>query len=105
MDELSVANGWEDGLLINEKKPREEWLRVRDWRKVVEDWKINWMLVDRGEKINGILMQADSGWALVHLDPGYAIWWKGTPENTPWTERYGIEPSLFKTEIGGSQRR
>jgi len=28
MDELSVVNGWEDGFLINEKKPREEWLRV-----------------------------------------------------------------------------
>ena len=81
-DELSVANGWPDGYLKPFGTP------VRDWRKVIDAWKINWLFLESGEKINEILAQRNSGWALIYDDGAFLIWLKRTTANLPWIEKY-----------------
>ena len=83
MDELSIANGWPEGFLQPRGTP------VPDWREAVERWNIQWLFLERGEKINAKLAAPDSGWVLVYADPSFLIWLKDTPENRPWIERYG----------------
>ena len=84
-DELSVANGYPDAFLKPYGTP------VRDWRKVVEEYGINWLfLPTEGELIHEKLLRGEEkGWVLIYLDPGYAIWMKDTPQNRPWIEKWG----------------
>lgn len=82
MDELSIANGWPDGRLAPYGTP------VTDWRKVVEKWKVNWLFVEKSEKIDEKLRSGEEkGWLLIYEDLQYAIWLKDTPENRLWREK------------------
>jgi len=91
MDELSIAKGAESAhgerlYLMPYRTP------LRDWRAVVDAWRINWMILERGEEVNRTLARPGSGWALIYADPGYAIWLKRTPGNRPWIDKYEIPP-------------
>jgi hypothetical protein len=81
-DELSVANGYPDAFLKPYGTP------VRDWRKVVEEYGINWLFIPRGELIHEKLLSGEEkGWVLIYLDRAYAIWMKDTPQNRPLIEK------------------
>jgi hypothetical protein len=83
-DELSVANGYPDAFLKPYGTP------VRDWRKVVEQYGINWLFIPKGELIHEKLLRGEEkGWVLIYQDWTYAIWMKDTPQNRPWIEKYG----------------
>jgi len=86
MDEISIDRAAEgEGLRISPFNTP-----IRDWRAVVEHWGINWMFLERAAETNRALSRPDSGWALIYLDGGYAIWIKRRPENQPWIEKYEI---------------
>jgi hypothetical protein len=102
MDELSVVKGAEAApgqklYLMPYKTP------LRDWRQVIEHWRINWLFLERGEEMNPILAKPASGWALVYADPGYVIWLKRTPANFPWLEKYEIPTEVGESGVPGAQ--
>lgn len=90
-DELSVANGYPDAFLKPYGTP------VRDWRKVVEEYGINWLFIPKGELIHEKLLSGEEkGWVLIYLDQAYAIWMKDTPQNRPWIDEVRKEAVGFR---------
>ena len=90
IDELSVGNAcpWDDGVLKNPDLPPDKWIRLKNWHSVIDRWGINWIFIEHGEKIDEVLREKNSGWALIYYDPQYSIWIKQIPANQPWIERY-----------------
>ncbi len=92
-DEQSVCNGWTERFLESRRERiGGELPGIRPWRQVVEDWKINWLFLEKSELVNCELVRPNSGWALLYLgldkrDP-FAVWIRRIPENQPWIERY-----------------
>ncbi|MBN1868517.1 hypothetical protein JW916_14645 [Candidatus Sumerlaeota bacterium] len=83
MDEISVVRGAPPGSRIT---PYNTPLPY--WRDVLEKWNIDWMLFDRDPDVNHLLVEPDSGWALVFYDGAYVVWLKRTPHNRPWIAKY-----------------
>ena len=88
-DEMSIAWGLEaeDVARIAREHPAIQ-PKFGPWREVAHRWGINWIFVAFEEKINGVLLRPDSGWALIYADPLYRIWIERKPENRPWIVRY-----------------
>ena len=96
-DEQSVAGG------LTEEMVRDYYANMPDpqpghrpWKEVVEEYNINWLMLEKDELNNFRLLEPDSGWALIYMDHTYRIWIKRAPENQPWIEKYEVtDPRLI----------